>query len=219
MRHHGVLAGLMVLPLLAAPVLAADPPARPGAVPGPAMPSLTAPGPATPAAPALSPLPPLAALPDLPADEPTPDWFNRFEGVMGRSAQFEFRTNLLETALLVAFFGGGVAAAGTAFVAVVGTSSALYLGHEYLWQRAFPEHAPDTIHPEDEHATAKSLTYRVAHTLRAMALGAAFGGASLATTALYTGTLVAAETAIAVLNDLAYGRLRRMMSHVGDVGE
>jgi hypothetical protein len=208
-HHHRSLAALALLPLFVAPALAAEAPApAPGMAGsgGGAIVLAASPGPAT--------LPPPSA--ERAGEAPEPNWFHNFEGVMGRSANFEFRTSLIETALLLAFFGGGVATAGTAFVAVVGTSSAVYLAHEYTWRAAMPGYVAEIAHPDDELATTKGLTYRAAHTLRAMALGAAFGGASLATTAIYTGTLVAAETVVYVLNDLAYGRLRRMMTRAAE---
>lgn len=126
--------------------------------------------------------------------------------VLAKTATYEVGTSMLETGMLAAFFGGTAGGAGGAFVAVLATTSAVYLVHEFAWRAATQEET----RPDDAGLVAyKSLTYRVADTMRAYTIGAALGGAQMAASAVYLATLTAAELGLYATNEVAFAQLQQ----------
>lgn len=124
--------------------------------------------------------------------------------VLAKTATYEVGTSLLETGMLAAFFGGTAGGAGGAFAAVLATTSAVYLVHEFAWRAAKAEDTP----PDDAKLVAeKSVTYRIADLLRAFAIGTVLGGAQMAASAVYVATLTIAELGLYATNEVAFARL------------
>ena len=145
---------------------------------------------------------------DRPAEPPPAEaWLSGLEWAIAKAVTYEVGTSLLEAGLLVAVFGGGAAAAGGALLAVLATTSVVYVAHEYAWETVTPAALP---RDDPELIGAKTLTYRVADTLRAFALGAGFGGAPMLASAAYTATLTVAELVLYAVNEVAFARLRHL---------
>jgi hypothetical protein len=160
---------------------------------------------------------PVLAAEALTADEPamaaapsevSPAWMSEFEFLLAKAVTYEVGTSLLEVGMLVAFFGGGASAAGGAFLAVLASTSAVYIAHEYAWEAAMP---PSLERDDARLVASKSVTYRIVDTLRAITLGAAFGGAHATASALYAATLTVAELGLYAANEVAFLRLRRFV--------
>lgn len=123
-----------------------------------------------------------------------------------KTITFEVGTNVLDLALFASVLGGHLYA-GPAFLVVNATAAAaIYYGHEIAWGYLGP--------PEDEFEIKdnllKGITFRLASSARAFAVGYAFTGDPIATIA-FTVASAAGETVMYVANEygwLFYDNLR-----------
>lgn len=118
---------------------------------------------------------------------------------------FEAGTNLLDLALFASILGGHLYA-GPAFLAVNATASAaMYYGHEVAWGYLGP--------PEEEYDPKtnilKGLTFRLASSTRAFAIGYGFTGDPVAATG-FTIFSAVGETVMYVTNEYSWAFYDRM---------
>lgn len=112
--------------------------------------------------------------------------------ILLKTAVFEVGSSTLENGLLAVFYGAGIVTPGV-LVANVAASGAVYAAHELAWDRLGPA---DAHGDEPGLIAAKSITYRVASTLRSFAAGYILGGAQVATSTAFALTVAAADSVL-----------------------
>ncbi len=112
--------------------------------------------------------------------------------ILLKTAVFEAGSSTLENGLLIAFYGAGIVTSGVV-LANVAASGAVYAAHELAWDRLGPA---DAHGDEPSLIAAKSVTYRIASTLRSFAAGYILGGAQVATSTAFALTVAAADSVL-----------------------
>lgn len=148
-------------------------------------------GPARAAAPEPSP---------ISADDPAV-----LERSLYKTLVFEGGTNLLDLALFASILGGHIYA-GPAFLAVnASAAAAIYYGHEVAWGYLGPPAEDYEIRDN----VLKGLTFRLASSTRAFAVGYSFTGDPLAA-ASFTAASAIGETIMYIANEYGWGLYDRL---------
>lgn len=128
------------------------------------------------------------------------DW----QSALTKAVAFEVASTALETGLFLGFYGGATTTAVSVFAVTFATATALYLAHEYLWEAGLPAEGGAGA----GRIAAKTVTYRLAGTLRSFAVGRLLGGAELAKSAAFALTVTALDSALYAATELGFDRLR-----------
>lgn len=153
---------------------------------------------------AAAPCGPVSAAVPTPSPVQTDDP-SVLERSLYKTLVFEGGTNLLDLALFASILGGHIYG-GPAFLAVnASAAAAIYFGHEIAWGYLGP--------PAEDYELSdnvlKGITFRLASSTRAFAVGYGFTGDPLAA-AGFTAASAIGETLMYVTNEYAWGLYDRL---------
>jgi hypothetical protein len=147
----------------------------------------------------------LPARADEPANIAAPPAFD-WQTTVTKAVAFEVLSSTLETSLFLAFYGGSAAMAGGVFAVSFASAGAVYILHDYLWEQV---PATEEERRGAERIASKSVTYRIASTLRSVAIGGVLGGAGAATSAAFGATVAVADTILYAATEFTMETLLR----------
>lgn len=151
--------------------------------------------------------PGIAAAQAPAATEPTV-----LERSLYKTLVFEGTTNLIDLALFGSVLGGHIAG-GPAFVAVNASAAVLmYYGHEVAWGYLGPPNEAYDV----EMNILKGLTFRLASSTRAFAIGYGFTGNPIAATGFMVGSAVG-ETVVYIANEYGWAFYDQLRTPVATV--